>query len=73
MPKIPKPKEITKIISTLGFVLIRQSGSHAIYENKTSKIQIVIPVRGSKEISIGVFKKILRDLELDINSFWKLK
>ena len=73
MPKIPRAREIIKILEGLGFIFLRQSGSHAIYEHPVTKIQVVIPVHGSKEISIGVFKRILRDLEISIDSFWKLK
>lgn len=73
MPKIPKAREISKVLQSLGFVLVRQSGSHAIYENLETKVQAIVPVHGGKEISIGVFKRILRDLDLGIDEFWKIK
>lgn len=73
MLKLPKPKQAIKILSLLVFLMVRQSGSHAIYENKESKIQVVIPIHNNKEISIGVFKKILRDLDMSIDDFWSKK
>jgi predicted RNA binding protein YcfA (HicA-like mRNA interferase family) len=72
MPKLPTAKEVEKVLKKIGFELTRQSGSHAIYKNKHGQI-IVLPVHGRKQISIGVFLSILRDIGLQQKDFWKLK
>jgi predicted RNA binding protein YcfA (HicA-like mRNA interferase family) len=70
MPKLPKAKEVEKVLKSLGYTLSRQSGSHAIYKNKEGK-RIVLPVHGGKEISVGVFLAILADLNMRKEEFWK--
>ncbi len=70
MPKLPKAKEVEKVLKSLDYVLSRQSGSHAIYKNKEGK-RIVLPVHGGKEISVGVFLAILSDLDMSKEEFWK--
>lgn len=72
MPKLPKVREVEKVLKLLGYVLSRQSGSHAIYKNKEGK-RIVLPVHGGKEISVGVFSAVLADLDMNKEEFWKKK
>ena len=72
MPKLPKAKEIVKVLHSFGYTLSRQSGSHAIYKNKEGK-RVVVPVHGGKEISVGVFLAILSDLDISKDEFWKKK
>ncbi len=70
MPKLPKAREIERVLRSLGYELSRQSGSHAIYKNKEGK-RITLPVHGGKEISVGVFRAILSDLAMSKEDFWK--
>jgi predicted RNA binding protein YcfA (HicA-like mRNA interferase family) len=72
MPKLPKAREVEKVLKSLGYTLSRQSGSHAIYENREGK-KIIVPVHGGKEISVGVFGAILSDLDMSREDFWKKK
>jgi predicted RNA binding protein YcfA (HicA-like mRNA interferase family) len=72
MPKLPRAIEVEKVLRVLGFVLIRQSGSHAIYKNTDGK-RITLPVHGGKTISIGVFRSILKDIEINQKDFWIMK
>jgi predicted RNA binding protein YcfA (HicA-like mRNA interferase family) len=72
MPKLPKAREIEKVLKSLGYVLTRQSGSHAIYKNQEGK-RVVLPVHGGKEISIGVFSAILSDIDMSKEEFWNKK
>lgn len=71
MPKLPKVREVEKVLKSLGYTLSRQSGSHAIYKNVEGK-RIVLPVHGGKEISVGVFLAILSDLDMSKEEFWKM-
>lgn len=70
MPKLPKAREIERVLRSLGYELSRQSGSHAIYKNKEGK-RITLPVHGGKEISVEVFTVILSDLAMSKEDFWK--
>lgn len=70
MPKLPKAREVEKLLKSLGYTLSRQSGSHAIYKNKDGK-RIVLPVHGGKEVSVGVFLAILSDLDMSKEEFWR--
>ena len=57
MPKLPKAREVEKVLRSLKFLryqLSRQSGSHAMYKNSEGK-RIVPPVHGGREISVSVF------------------
>ena len=72
MPKLPKAREVEKVLKAHGYLLSRHSGSHAIYKNNEGK-RIVLSVHGGKEISVGVFGAILRDLGIEADEFWKRK
>ena len=71
MPRLPKPKEAIRAATRLGFIFVRQKGSHAIYRNSKG-IRITIPIHGSKELGPTLFKQILRDLNISAEDFWKL-
>jgi len=42
--KAPKYEIAEKLLKALGFVIDRQKGSHAIFENQAAKVRITIPV-----------------------------
>lgn len=69
MPKLPRARDVEKVLREFGFVLSRQSGSHAIFKNSSGK-RVVLPTHGGKTISPGVFLAVLRDLEISKNDFW---
>jgi len=62
MPKLPvlSGKEVIKILSKIGFIHIRTSGSHAIL-NKQDKLKgkITIPVPLHPELAKGTLKSII--------------
>ena len=70
MAKLPRAREIIRIANKLGFVFVRQKGSHAIYRHENG-VRITVPVHGSKEISPGVFHQILEDMKITPKEFWK--
>ncbi len=63
--KIPRltPQEAVRFVEKLGFVLIRQSGSHRIYRNLKG-IRITIPFHKGKILHPKIVKSILRDAEM---------
>lgn len=49
----PQPaKKIIKLLSTLGFVIVRKRGSHAVMKHSDGRIT-VIPVHAGEDISRG--------------------
>lgn len=72
MSKLPKAREVERVVKKLGFVLSRQSGSHKIYKSKSGNKRITLPFHGGKSISPGVFSQILKDLNMDNENFWQI-
>jgi predicted RNA binding protein YcfA (HicA-like mRNA interferase family) len=58
--KILSAKEVCKILSKHGFVLIRQKGSHIMMQKKTENSTITVPVPNHSEIKIGTLQSIIR-------------
>ena len=72
--KIPilKPKEVIKVLEKLGFVNTRRSkGSHFRYCHPDGR-KTTVPVHKGKDISKGLLRKILRDIEISPEEFKKL-
>ena len=64
--KLPRvsAKEIAAVVEKLGFVAVRQSGSHRIYRNKTGQ-RVTVPMHGSKVLHPKVLKSIMLDAGID--------
>ena len=73
MPKLPRltAKEAVSVVKKLGFVLVRQSGSHKIFKNKVGK-RITIPFHTNKILHPKVVKSILIDVNLSIEELKRL-
>ncbi len=65
-----KSGEVIRAIKKLGFTLIRQSGSHAVFRHPDGR-WTTIPIHKGKDISKGVVRKILANLELTMEEFEK--
>ncbi|MBU1299438.1 MAG: type II toxin-antitoxin system HicA family toxin [Bacteroidetes bacterium] len=59
-----KPKELARAIEKLGFRLIRQKGSHAVYRHDEGR-WVTIPMHSGKDLSKGFIYKILKDAKLN--------
>ncbi|MBI3934388.1 MAG: type II toxin-antitoxin system HicA family toxin [Acidobacteria bacterium] len=57
-------KEMSTVVEKLGFVAVRQSGSHRIYRNSTGR-RVTIPFHGDKILHPKVLKSILLDAEIN--------
>ncbi len=53
-----------KLVEKLGFVLVRQSGSHKIYKN-IKGIRVTIPYHKGKILHPKIIKSIMKDAEID--------
>lgn len=59
-PKYPrlKAKQVIKQLKELGFIEIKQTGSHLKLFNPLSKKTAVVPIHSNKIIPIGTLKSI---------------
>ena len=62
--------ELIKRVKRLGFIKLRQKGSHVRFAHPDGR-KTIIPDHGSKDVPKGLVLKILRhDLEVDIVKFF---
>lgn len=57
-----KSSELQKLILSKGWRIVRQTGSHIIYEKEG--VRYPVPFHGSKEVGGGLEKKIKREMGL---------
>jgi predicted RNA binding protein YcfA (HicA-like mRNA interferase family) len=72
--KLPvlKPQELIRALEKLGFSCTRKSkGSHFRYKHLDGRIT-TIPVHKGKDISRGLLRKILKDVDISIEELNKL-
>lgn len=66
-----KAKKLIKFLEKLGFILIRQKGSHCFYRHPDGR-STVIPMHPGEDIGRGLFLDILKDIKLSPKDFLKL-
>ena len=74
MGKLPhlSAVELSKILKKIGFVFIRQEGSHMFFKPPDGRTP-VIPNHPGEDIGTGLFNKIIKkDLQLTREEFEKL-
>lgn len=54
------PKNLIKILEERGWALRRIAWSHHIYKSPDGKDMVSIPVHGNKDISNGLFLKLIK-------------
>ncbi len=71
--KLPSltPKKLIRILSKIGFMVYRQTGSHAILVNEVLEKQVVVPIH-SKDLKKGTLHSIIKQTGLSSNEFKKL-
>lgn len=57
-------KALIKLLEENGFELKRSRGSHRIYYHKESKVTVVVPVHGNRDLPKGTFLSILKQAGL---------
>jgi predicted RNA binding protein YcfA (HicA-like mRNA interferase family) len=58
-----KPKQLIRVLERMGFVLRRQTGSHAIFRHPETKNIVVIPIH-SRDIKRGLLHGILKQADI---------
>ena len=73
MSKLPAltGKQIISIFKSIGFVTIRQKGSHVFLQHPDGRTTVV-PVHSGETIGPGLLAKILNDVEISREALLKL-
>jgi predicted RNA binding protein YcfA (HicA-like mRNA interferase family) len=74
MSKLPaiRAREVVKVAKSVGFILDRQRGSHAIYIRAADHRRVVIPMHAGKDLKPGTLRGIISDLGLTPDQFAEL-
>ncbi|MEO5984029.1 MAG: type II toxin-antitoxin system HicA family toxin [Ferruginibacter sp.] len=67
--KILSGKEVCKILSSNGFVKMRQKGSHIVMQKRDNNSTITVPVPNHSEIRIGTLQSIIRQSGISKDQF----
>jgi predicted RNA binding protein YcfA (HicA-like mRNA interferase family) len=70
MSKIPilKPQEVVRILNNLGFIKVRQKGSHKQFRHQDGR-GTTIPFHKGRDISPRLLRQIAKDIDLTIDEF----
>lgn len=66
-PKLPvlTARELIAILKKHGFVVDRQSGSHALLIHEDGR-RTTVPVHGKRDLGKGLLRQIMRDADLNV-------
>ena len=65
---ILKPREAVRVLERLGFVQIRQRGSHRQFRHPDGR-QTTVPDHGSRDLSPIILRQIIKDIGLTADEF----
>jgi predicted RNA binding protein YcfA (HicA-like mRNA interferase family) len=70
MGNIPvlKPQEVIRILESMGFVVVRQRGSHVQLRHEDGRATTV-PMHKGRDISPSLLRKIASDIQLTVDEF----
>ncbi|HZL18308.1 MAG TPA: type II toxin-antitoxin system HicA family toxin [Polyangia bacterium] len=70
MSDIPvlKPREVAGILERMGFVEVRQRGSHRQYRHPDGR-GTTVPFHPGRDISPALLRVIARDIGMDVRDF----
>jgi len=67
LPRV-SANEVIRVLEKIGFVFVRQSGSHKIYKNPEGR-RATVAYHGSTIIKPKTLKSILNDANLGVEEF----
>jgi len=67
------PSKIIKILVRIGFEEVRIKGSHHFFIHPISQKSTTIPVHSNEVLGVGILKMILRDINLSVDEYDKLR
>jgi predicted RNA binding protein YcfA (HicA-like mRNA interferase family) len=65
---ILKPNEVCRILEKLGFINVRQRGSHIQYRHSDGRCTTV-PMHKGRDIASPLLRQIARDIDLTVDEF----
>ena len=65
-----KARDIMRVLIKLGFLKVRQSGSHIFFQHPDGRTTLV-PRHGGEDISRGLLRQMLREIQLTPKEFLK--
>jgi predicted RNA binding protein YcfA (HicA-like mRNA interferase family) len=70
MPKPPvlKPREVCRILESLGFVVVRQRGSHMQYRHPDGR-GTTVPNHPGRDVSPLILRQIIKDIRMTLEDF----
>lgn len=70
MARLPvlKPREIARALEKLGFIEVRQRGSHKQYRHADGR-GTTVPFHGSRDISPFLLRQIIKDTRITPEEF----
>jgi predicted RNA binding protein YcfA (HicA-like mRNA interferase family) len=63
-----KPREVAGVLERIGFLEIRQRGSHKQYRHSDGRMTTV-PFHAGRDISPALLRAIARDVGMDVRDF----
>jgi len=74
MPKLrpAKPQTVQRVLEKLGFQLLRQSGSHAVFRHPDGR-WTTVPLHPGKDVAKGTLRKIIKDAGISVDNFEAMK
>jgi len=74
MPKLPvvSGDKVVKAFSKVGWVAVRQRGSHVIMVRENSVVTLSIPVHRNRPVKRGTLRDLIRDAGLTVEEFCEL-
>lgn len=67
-----KSRELIKVLKKLGFLEIRQKGSHLFLSHIDGRTTVV-PIHPSKQLGVGLLRSIIHDIRLSPEDFKKIR
>ena len=67
-PPVLKPREVVAVLACLGFVEVRQRGSHKQFRHADGRVTTV-PFHPGRDISPTLLQRIAHDIGLSIDEF----
>lgn len=73
MARLPvlKPREVTRVLEKIGFVDVRQRGSHKQFRHPDGRATTV-PFHGGRDIAPFLLRQIIKDVRLTADEFLDL-
>lgn len=64
-----KYRKVVKVLTKIGFVRARQTGSHLILVKKDVKKIVTVPIHANRDIKRGTLRAIIKQAGLTVKEF----